>query len=82
MTDEERRALFEECEAAVFPSLYEPFGIVALEAMTFQKPVIAAATGGLKSFVLHKQTGIQFEAGNANSSSMPVPATASRTEPK
>lgn len=67
VTDEERRALFEECEAAVFPSLYEPFGIVALEAMTFQKPVIAAATGGLKSFVLHKQTGIQFEAGNANS---------------
>ncbi|OXS80405.1 glycosyltransferase [Domibacillus enclensis] len=65
VSDEERRALLQTCEAAVFPSLYEPFGIVALEAMAFQKPVIAAATGGLKSFVLHKQTGLLFEAGNA-----------------
>ncbi|WP_052728315.1 glycosyltransferase [Domibacillus tundrae] len=65
VSDEERKALFQTCEAAVFPSLYEPFGIVALEAMAFQKPVIAAATGGLKSFVLHKQTGLLFEPGNA-----------------
>ncbi|WP_159434173.1 glycosyltransferase family 4 protein [Domibacillus mangrovi] len=65
VSDDERKALFQTCEAAVFPSLYEPFGIVALEAMAFQKPVIASATGGLKSFVLHEQTGLLFEPGNA-----------------
>ncbi|WP_052712114.1 glycosyltransferase [Domibacillus indicus] len=74
VSDEERKALFQSCEAAVFPSLYEPFGIVALEAMAFQKPVIAAATGGLKSFVLHKQTGLLFEPGNAEDLSEKISA--------
>ena len=74
VSDEERRALFQSCKAAVFPSLYEPFGIVALEAMAFRKPVVAAATGGLKSFVLHKQTGLLFEPGNAEDLSQKIAA--------
>ncbi|WP_050180849.1 glycosyltransferase [Domibacillus robiginosus] len=74
VSDEERKALFQSCKAAVFPSLYEPFGIVALEAMAFRKPVIAAATGGLKSFVLHKQTGLLFEPGNAEDLSQKITA--------
>ncbi|WNS81956.1 glycosyltransferase [Domibacillus sp. DTU_2020_1001157_1_SI_ALB_TIR_016] len=74
VSDEERRALFQSCKVAVFPSLYEPFGIVALEAMAFRKPVIAAATGGLKSFVLHKQTGLLFEPGNAEDLSEKIAA--------
>lgn len=64
VTDEERWQLFMECELAVFPSLYEPFGIVALEAMAVQKPVIASRTGGLKSFVRHEETGLLFTPGD------------------
>jgi glycogen(starch) synthase len=45
--DEELRRLLHTCTAAVIPSLYEPFGIVALEALAARAPVVAAATGGL-----------------------------------
>ncbi|OMP67758.1 hypothetical protein BTO28_06960 [Domibacillus epiphyticus] len=80
VSDNERRALFQSCEAAVFPSLYEPFGIVALEAMAFHKPVIASATGGLKSFVLHEQTGLLFEPGNAGDLSEKITTILDRPE--
>ncbi|WP_338750107.1 glycosyltransferase [Bacillus sp. FJAT-52991] len=65
VTDEERWQLFTECEVAVFPSLYEPFGIVALEAMAAQRPVVVSRTGGLKSFVLHEETGLLFTPGDS-----------------
>lgn len=44
-------------DVAVFPSLYEPFGIVALEAMAAGVPVVASDSGGLKEVVVHDQTG-------------------------
>ncbi|OLN23528.1 hypothetical protein BTO30_05190 [Domibacillus antri] len=80
VSDDERKALFQTCEAAVFPSLYEPFGIVALEAMAFRKPVIASATGGLKSFVLHAQTGLLFEPGNPGDLSTKIRTILDRPE--
>jgi len=43
--EEERIAHYAACDAAVFPSVYEPFGIVALEAMSMQKPVVVGASG-------------------------------------
>ena len=43
--EEERIAHYAACDVAVFPSLYEPFGIVALEAMSIEKPVVVGATG-------------------------------------
>ncbi len=43
--EEERIAHYAACDVAVFPSLYEPFGIVALEAMSMEKPVVVGATG-------------------------------------
>ncbi|WP_203361749.1 glycosyltransferase [Bacillus sp. REN10] len=67
VTEEERCRLFTECEIAVFPSLYEPFGIVALEAMAAQKPVIASHIGGLTSFVLHEETGLLCIPGDERS---------------
>ncbi|MFQ5950519.1 MAG: glycosyltransferase [Candidatus Geothermarchaeales archaeon] len=42
---EERIKHYAACDAAVFPSLYEPFGIVALEAMSMEKPVVVGAKG-------------------------------------
>ncbi|MBM7650043.1 glycosyltransferase involved in cell wall biosynthesis [Bacillus ectoiniformans] len=67
ISDGARWELFKECEAAVFPSLYEPFGIVALEAMATKTPVIASETGGLKSFVIHEDTGLLCMPGEAES---------------
>ncbi len=45
--------------AAVFccPSLYEPFGIINLEAMACEAPVVASAVGGIKEVVVHGETG-------------------------
>ncbi|MCA1039122.1 glycosyltransferase [Bacillus infantis] len=63
--DEQRNALFSLCDIAVFPSEYEPFGIVALESMIHGKPTIVSDTGGLKGIVSHKRTGLLMEPGSA-----------------
>ncbi|BCB04821.1 glycosyltransferase [Bacillus sp. KH172YL63] len=61
ISDRERNDYLKNCLAVIFPSLYEPFGIVALEAMAFRKGVVASNTGGLKSIVKHDSTGLLFE---------------------
>jgi alpha-maltose-1-phosphate synthase len=45
--------------AAVFccPSIYEPFGIINLEAMACESPVVASAVGGIKEVVVDGETG-------------------------
>ena len=45
--------------AAVFvcPSIYEPFGIINLEAMACETPVVATAVGGIKEVVVDGETG-------------------------
>ena len=51
--EEERIAHYAACDVAAYPSLYEPFGIVTLEAMSMEKPVVvgAAGTSGMKEIV-------------------------------
>lgn len=58
IADEERNRLFAQAQVAVFPSLYEPFGIVALEAMAAGTPVVVAAVGGLQDVVSHEINGL------------------------
>nr|WP_319540486.1 glycosyltransferase family 4 protein [uncultured Methanospirillum sp.] len=45
VTEEERLLFYAACDCAVFPSKYEPFGIVCTEAMAMARPVIVGATG-------------------------------------
>lgn len=47
-------------QAAIFvcPSIYEPFGIINLEAMACGTPVVATAVGGIKEVVVHQETGL------------------------
>lgn len=46
--------------ASVFccPSIYEPFGIINLEAMACETAVVASAVGGIKEVVVHNETGV------------------------
>jgi glycosyltransferase involved in cell wall biosynthesis len=46
--------------AALFacPSVYEPFGIINLEAMACERPVVASAVGGIKEVVVPETTGL------------------------
>jgi len=52
---------------AVFPSLYEPFGIVALESFAAKIPLVVSDTGGLPEVVQHEVTGIVTRVNDANS---------------
>jgi glycogen synthase len=47
-------------QASVFccPSIYEPFGIINLEAMACETPVVASAIGGIPEVVVHGETGL------------------------
>ncbi|MFY0545310.1 1,4-alpha-glucan branching protein domain-containing protein [Brevibacillus sp. H7] len=65
--DERRNQLFRLADVAVFPSLYEPFGIVALEAMAFGTPLLVADTGGLREIVRHTENGATMYAGDVQS---------------
>lgn len=59
--------LYRVADAACFPSLYEPFGIVALEAMAAGTPVIVSDAGGLREVVEHDRTGTVVWSGNVDS---------------
>jgi glycogen synthase len=58
ISDDERDKLYHVADVATIPSLYEPFGIVALEAMAANCPVVVAATGGLAEVVTSHETGL------------------------
>jgi len=52
------RQLYSHAAAFVCPSVYEPFGIINLEAMACERPVIASAVGGIPEVVVDGQTGL------------------------
>ncbi len=80
VSDEDRDRLFKVADAAVFPSLYEPFGIVALEAMAAKCPVIVSEVGGLKEVVEHAETGITVHSDNVDSLTWGIVHTLSRPD--
>lgn len=64
--DNTRDRLYREANVAVFPSLYEPFGIVALEAMAAGVPVVVTDTGGMGEIVIHGQNGLKAWPGSVD----------------
>jgi glycosyltransferase involved in cell wall biosynthesis len=67
MPDDELDRFQTVANCAVFPSLYEPFGIVALESFAARVPVVVSDAGGLPEVVRHTQTGIVTWANHADS---------------
>ena len=52
------------CDAVVIPSLWEGFGLVALEAMKNHRMVISSDTGGLNELVMDGFNGLKFSNGS------------------
>jgi glycogen(starch) synthase len=67
ISDDELDRLYQVASVAVYPSLYEPFGIVALEAMAAGVPVVTSDAGGLPEVVEHDRSGLLTWANNADS---------------
>ncbi|HEX8122935.1 MAG TPA: glycosyltransferase family 4 protein [Solirubrobacteraceae bacterium] len=62
--DDALHGLYRIADLCVIPSLYEPFGLVALEAMASGCPCVAADTGGLRE-VVPRDVGLRFRADDA-----------------
>lgn len=67
MEEEEKNRIYKLAQVAVFPSLYEPFGIVALEAMAMGCPVVVSDVGGFSEIIQHRTTGMKAIPGSFNS---------------
>jgi len=58
ISDRDRDCIYRIASAAIFPSLYEPFGIVALEAMACGCKVVVSSVGGLREVVENMNNGL------------------------
>ena len=67
LTPKQVQQMYKCADVAVFPSTYEPFGIVAIEAMLSGVPTVVTDIGGLNEIVEHGITGMKSYAGNSNS---------------
>lgn len=66
LSDDERDKIYHVADVAVFPSLYEPFGIVALEASATGCPLVVSDAGGLAEVVRDRETGLITPAGDVS----------------
>jgi glycosyltransferase involved in cell wall biosynthesis len=67
ISDADLVALNKSADVLVVPSIYEPFGIVALEGMAAGVPVVASQVGGLTEFIEHDKTGVLIYPRNPES---------------
>ena len=65
--DDVLHSLYRIADLTVVPSIYEPFGLVALEAMASGCPCLVADTGGLREVVPNEDVGLRFEARDPQS---------------
>ena len=67
LNDVQITKMYKAIDIATFPSLYEPFGIVALEGMLAGAATVVSDVGGLNEIVSHGIDGLKSYAGNPNS---------------
>jgi glycogen synthase len=58
LREEQYIELYSNCTVFACPSVYEPFGIINLEAMACERPVVASAVGGIPEIVVPGGTGL------------------------
>lgn len=58
VSDQELLSLLKSAEMTVAPSVYEPFGIVPLEAAACETPTVGSYVGGMKDTIVHEYTGL------------------------
>ncbi len=61
------KKLYKSSDVTVIPSIYEPFGIVALESMAAGTPVVASDVGGLGEIIKHEYNGVKVYPKNPDS---------------
>lgn len=66
VNDSEREKLYAISDVVVFPSRYESFGLVPLEAFVHGKPVIASDSGAIPEVVIDNKSGLIFKDGSAD----------------
>ncbi|MCK4357810.1 MAG: glycogen synthase [Candidatus Cloacimonetes bacterium] len=64
LKEEQYIELYSNASVFACPSIYEPFGIINLEAMACKTPVVANAVGGIKEVVVDGKTGFFVEPAN------------------
>jgi mannosylfructose-phosphate synthase len=64
--DEHLVAVYQQAAMFVLPSLFEPFGMTALEAMACGRPVVASRLGGIRELVTSEENGLLVDPTNAN----------------
>lgn len=67
VTKKEIIQLYSHADVFCCPSIYEPFGIINVEAMACNTAVVASAVGGIKEVVVHNETGILIPVEQQNS---------------
>jgi glycogen(starch) synthase len=65
--DDMLHSLYRIADLTVVPSIYEPFGLVALEAMASGCPCLVADTGGLREVVPNDEVGLRFRSRDPDS---------------
>ena len=58
LPDDQKINLYSHAAVFCCPSIYEPFGIINLEAMACETSVVASKVGGMKEVILHDETGL------------------------
>lgn len=67
VSEEDLRAVVAAADLAIAPSLYEPFGLVALEAAAIGTPLVVSRSGGLAEFADGERLALTFTPGDADS---------------
>src|ERR671916_576299 len=78
--DDVLHSLYRIADLTVVPSIYEPFGLVALEAMASGCPCLVADTGGLREVVPNEDVGLRFR--SRDPASLAVMAERILTDPE
>lgn len=64
ISEDKLRLMYAQCDIFVAPSRYESFGLIAIEAMMFSKPVVSSNIGGLPEIIVDGDTGLLARPGD------------------